>query len=207
MIKIHPRELNLRYGHLCLDFTNTVFWRLRADPEEGFKDYSILIKWGKYIGLLTETRSNRLIQEANNHPIEAEHVLSRAIDLREALYRILVATIRGNHPEVGDIDILRGEVSLMLKRIALTHDEEKFEWNWDVGETELDQILWPILEKSSEFLTSDDMDRLGICEGDGCGWLFFDHSRNRSRKWCDMGDCGNRAKARRFYKRKREKRK
>ncbi|HEV2391667.1 MAG TPA: CGNR zinc finger domain-containing protein [Verrucomicrobiae bacterium] len=36
-----------------------------------------------------------------------------------------------------------------------------------------------------------------LCQGDTCGWLFVDSSKNHSRRWCDMRDCGNRAKARR----------
>lgn len=45
-------------------------------------------------------------------------------------------------------------------------------------------------------------DRLKICPN--CGWLFLDKSRNRSRTWCDMAICGNRAKASRHYYRHRE---
>lgn len=45
-------------------------------------------------------------------------------------------------------------------------------------------------------------DRLKICPN--CGWLFIDRSRNRSRAWCDMAVCGNRAKASRHYYRRKE---
>ena len=38
---------------------------------------------------------------------------------------------------------------------------------------------------------------------DGCLCLFIDKSRNRSRRWCDMADCGNQAKVRRFRERAR----
>jgi predicted RNA-binding Zn ribbon-like protein len=82
--------------------------------------------------------------------------------------------------------------------------DRRFKWGLKDGENEMDQMLWLILYSSSELLTSSDMERIGICEGDGCGWLFYDQSRNRSGKWSDTGDCGSRAKARRFYKRKRE---
>ena len=44
--------------------------------------------------------------------------------------------------------------------------------------------------------------RLKICPN--CQWLFLDRSRNRSRAWCDMAVCGNRAKASRHYRRNRE---
>jgi predicted RNA-binding Zn ribbon-like protein len=40
--------------------------------------------------------------------------------------------------------------------------------------------------------------RLKACPAEDCRWAFYDHSRNRSGTWCEMGKCGNRAKARRF---------
>jgi predicted RNA-binding Zn ribbon-like protein len=43
------------------------------------------------------------------------------------------------------------------------------------------------------------LERVKICPN--CHWLYFDESRNRSRRWCDMRVCGNRAKARRHYDR------
>jgi predicted RNA-binding Zn ribbon-like protein len=43
--------------------------------------------------------------------------------------------------------------------------------------------------------------RLKACPADDCLWAFYDHSRNRSGTWCEMGECGNRAKARRYRER------
>ncbi|WP_460515138.1 CGNR zinc finger domain-containing protein [Flindersiella endophytica] len=56
-----------------------------------------------------------------------------------------------------------------------------------------------------ELLFSADLGRLGRCptEDGGCGWLFLDHSRNRSRRWCRMADCGAEVKARRLTERRR----
>jgi predicted RNA-binding Zn ribbon-like protein len=64
-------------------------------------------------------------------------------------------------------------------------------------------MLAPIVKSAADLLLSDMLDRVKQCEGDPCGWLFLDTSRNRSRRWCSMEDCGNRAKARRFYQRKK----
>jgi predicted RNA-binding Zn ribbon-like protein len=47
-----------------------------------------------------------------------------------------------------------------------------------------------------------DPERMKICGN--CGWLFIDRSKNKSRTWCDMAVCGNRAKATRHYRRTRE---
>ena len=68
-------------------------------------------------------------------------------------------------------------------------------------------MLWPIVESAAELLTSERRSRIGQCADDrGCGWLFLDATKNRSRRWCAMGDCGNRAKARRHYLRTRGRR-
>jgi predicted RNA-binding Zn ribbon-like protein len=56
----------------------------------------------------------------------------------------------------------------------------------------------------ADLLTSGDLDRVGQCADDRCGWLFLDVSRNGSRRWCSMEACGNRAKARRHYRRSQE---
>lgn len=45
--------------------------------------------------------------------------------------------------------------------------------------------------------------RLKICDSDTCCWAFFDRSRNHSRSWCRMQECGNRAKVRAFRERQR----
>lgn len=45
--------------------------------------------------------------------------------------------------------------------------------------------------------------RLKACADDGCRWAFFDHSKNRSGRWCSMKSCGNQHKARAFRERRR----
>jgi predicted RNA-binding Zn ribbon-like protein len=45
--------------------------------------------------------------------------------------------------------------------------------------------------------------RMKACRADDCRWAFYDRSRNRSRAWCSMSECGNRAKARSYRARQR----
>jgi predicted RNA-binding Zn ribbon-like protein len=44
--------------------------------------------------------------------------------------------------------------------------------------------------------------RLKACTDDGCQWAFYDTTRNRSRTWCSMEECGNREKTRRYRERR-----
>jgi predicted RNA-binding Zn ribbon-like protein len=65
-------------------------------------------------------------------------------------------------------------------------------------------LLGVLAQATAALLTSPELSRLRLCEGAGCGWLFLDLSPNRSRRWCAMASCGNRAKARRHYARRRQ---
>ena len=45
--------------------------------------------------------------------------------------------------------------------------------------------------------------RLKACPADRCGWAFYDRSVNGTATWCSMRVCGNRAKTRAYYRRRR----
>ncbi|MFD0312734.1 CGNR zinc finger domain-containing protein [Streptomyces flavalbus] len=49
----------------------------------------------------------------------------------------------------------------------------------------------------SELAVTGEAARLKRCAEHACAWVFWDASKNRSRRWCSMRVCGNRAKARR----------
>jgi predicted RNA-binding Zn ribbon-like protein len=85
----------------------------------------------------------------------------------------------------------------------LVPEREGFGWTWVESEEPLEDVLWPVAQSAAELLTSDAMERVKECRNQQCTWLFVDRSRNGSRRWCDMKDCGNRAKARRHYARQK----
>jgi predicted RNA-binding Zn ribbon-like protein len=58
-----------------------------------------------------------------------------------------------------------------------------------------------ILGAVASLAGTDAWNRLKACRWDGCRWAFFDEARNRSRAWCSMAACGNRAKARAYRRR------
>jgi len=68
----------------------------------------------------------------------------------------------------------------------------------------LERVLWSVTLTAADLLTSGDLSQVRLCDGEDCGWLFLDTSRNHSRHWCDMKDCGNRAKVRRFRTRRQQ---
>ncbi|MQA88533.1 MAG: hypothetical protein GEV03_28950 [Streptosporangiales bacterium] len=67
----------------------------------------------------------------------------------------------------------------------------------------VDVALARLLAAVAEAVADGTLDRLKACREPGCRWAYYDHSRNRSRAWCSMAVCGNRAKARAFRRRVR----
>ncbi len=196
-------NLELIAGNLCLDFANTADWHDNERPDELLTSYPDLVAWSRHAGILSEERSARLVARAQGSAEAASAVLSRAITLREAIFRLFSAVIGGQSPDPRDLNTLNAEVSAALSRMRVTHELEGFGWDW-AEEDALDQMLWPIAKSAADLLTSPEVSRVRKCLGFPCGWLFMDTTRNQSRRWCDMKSCGNRAKARRHYQRKRE---
>ena len=68
---------------------------------------------------------------------------------------------------------------------------------------DLDQARSAIASSLAHYLADHDVDRLGVCASDTCGWIFVDRSPGGRRRWCDMGTCGNRDKVARHRARRR----
>jgi predicted RNA-binding Zn ribbon-like protein len=187
-------------GFLCLDFVNTVSGRdaTGAVIRDKIGSYDDLLGWGRLAGSLDAGCARSLAGLADDRPREAVAILERAIRLREALYRIFRSGIQGRRPAELDADVLRVELAVARANQRLTASGKHFVWTFTERPESLDQVLWPVSLSAAELLTSDDLARVRQCGGADCGWLFLDASRNRRRRWCDMQDCGNRAKVRRY---------
>ena len=205
MAKEEKRLFNLTLaGQLSLDLVNTVDWRTSGHPQELLNSYGDLVRWGRHTGLLSEPEGRRLMREAGRRPAEADQVLESALALRETLYRIFSAVAKGRRAEAPDLDYLNGKLSKALSgRHVAPAPEEGYVWNWTRRESDLGWLLWEVARAAGDLLTSRDLKKLRECAGEGCAWMFLDTSRNRSRRWCSMAVCGNRAKARRHYEQTR----
>jgi predicted RNA-binding Zn ribbon-like protein len=198
-----PRSLKLVGGTLCLNFINTVDCRNSDKQSEVITTYPRLISWSQHANILTETEAQSLLREATLHPAEARAVLERAITTRETLYRIFSAIAHRRLPATTDTETLNKEMSTAMAQMRLKPANPPEPWTYTFEESGPDQMLWPIVRSAAELLASDRLDRIRECQGEKCGWLFVDMSRNRSRKWCDMKDCGNLVKAKRHYQKTR----
>jgi predicted RNA-binding Zn ribbon-like protein len=190
-------------GLLCLDYTNTVEDRPDIHPRELLKTYNDLVSWGHQAQVLTEPEAKQMLERAEHRPVEASRVLQQAVAIREVIFRIFKAVTDQVSPEEDDLDALSAEVARAQNHARIVSTAGGFTWNWISNENNLDRMLWPVVRSAADLLTSVELDDVRVCASDTCNWLFMDTSKNHSRRWCDMKSCGNRAKARRFYGRKK----
>ncbi|ALG14860.1 CGNR zinc finger domain-containing protein [Kibdelosporangium phytohabitans] len=169
-------------GHIALDLVNTVSWRLapaRLVDRLDLPDF--LPQW------LTKTGMTP-------HGAVTPELVTALTGLRETVYRLLVA------PEQADVARF-GKYLTAARRQAVA--EPSLPLRWTVPVERPDDVVPALTIAADELLTSPDAALVGECSGPGCGWLFIDRTRNRSRQWCSSKDCGNRERARRHYRRSR----
>lgn len=183
-------------GELCLDFANTVSYRGTPRHHEWLHNYANLARWGQLVGVLTEEEALALIELADQSPDAADQVLRQAVQLREAINTIYLELEDGNGIPHDQLEILNSFLPEALSRLRIGTAGGQPAWEWSTARLALDRMLWPVVWSAANLLMSDQIGKLRTC--DACNWLFLDTTRNHSRRWCTMEDCGNRAKIRRF---------
>ena len=191
-------------GELCLDFVNTVEPRLGDRRSDYLASYTDLVRWARHAGVLTENEAERLLKETERQLEQAQAAYKRAVSLRETVYRIFEAIARGSEPERTDLEALATAYAEAVAHSRIVTGADGFFWGW-IDADHFDRITWAVAWSAAELLTSKELGRVKECphEVGGCGWLFYDASKNKSRRWCTMADCGSRAKMRRMYARRR----
>lgn len=180
-------------GELCLDFNNTVSW-IPGDPaDDRLRSPNDLLAWGKEARLSPGTRR----YEGSPRALDDAHAL------RGALHRIFSPLSRWHAPTPESLAEFNRYLARALSGARLSRGQGVFVWDFSASSPELDPILAGVAWSAAGILASPDLRLLRECANPECGWLFVDRSRRKNRRWCEMKECGNRAKARRYYRRHR----
>lgn len=199
-------------GHPALDFVNTVSHWADIGPQRDYLGgYADLLRWSSDAGVLDTRETCTLSNAAIRNPDKAARVFREALALRHALHEVLQASIVERAANAGEARVFDGWYRRAARARAATFDRRgklHVDWTFAPDDPPLELLLLEIAWSVAEFMLDVQPGRLKECPADqGCGWLFHDTSKNRSRRWCDMSDCGNTAKARRHYARVRKARK
>ncbi|MDH4746185.1 CGNR zinc finger domain-containing protein [Sphingomonas sp. CBMAI 2297] len=179
-------------GSLSLEFANTAGWHLAARPVERLGSWRDMVHWAAEQKLVHADQMDDLLA--------AMAEVGPALELREAIFRIGVAVARGDAPEKGDLNAVMAWASGPPPDAIWSGGS--LSWRFQ-HQGAMPQLLGIVARDAVALLASDRVARLRLCAGSDCGWLFLDESRGKPRRWCSMGDCGNRSKARRAYARRK----
>lgn len=182
-------------GNLALDLVNT-----RTGPPDGpwsddaVTSYQDLVAWSVYAGALTEAEAVRVRREARADPDGAQVALARALAARDHLDEVFRAVANGAPAAERALAALRDDEVEGLAH-ARPQVDGALTWSWQDDRT----LLRPVhasVHAGIELLAGGSLSRVKQCGG--CTFLFHDETKNLSRRWCSMEDCGKSEKIRRY---------
>jgi predicted RNA-binding Zn ribbon-like protein len=189
-------QLELAGGDLALDFANTV-----EGPRDGpattdhLGDYDDVVAWAQRAGAVDDATARALARRAARHPAQAASALASAHRLRDALGQTFGTLARGAAPPVEALVAVRDAAA----DAVLASRPAPGALCWE--ERDLERPLWPVAVAGLDLLRDESrLERLKVCAN--CCWVFLDASRNRSRRWCSMNECGVHDKMRRYRARR-----
>jgi predicted RNA-binding Zn ribbon-like protein len=193
-------EFQLVAGHLALDFANTLDYRY--DPDrliDLLPSYERFLAFCRQSEVITAVQMRKLLEGLSE--FNSQLVLKEVIELREALYFLILSAVHGRRPDESHLRALNRFISEAQTVDEVVWHKRRFvRSSRDVTERP-DWPLRGVVDAAMVLITSSDIYNVRECSERTCRWFFLDRSRNHSRRWCDMQLCGNRSKAKRFYAR------
>ena len=199
-----PKPFEFIAGALCLDFVNTVGSHGFEQAREKLPTYSDLVRWSKEASLIDDGKALELLAFSKANPSGASKVLEQARGFRETLFRIFGTLQRKQSPDPSDLAALNKALRKFPIRLEVRSKGDDFCCSREIAQITDEWPLAPVAWSAADLLVSDQVHQVRQCADATCGWVFVDTSKNHSRRWCSMGDCGSQAKARRYYQRKKK---
>ena len=195
-------------GRPALELVNTMGGLRGVRPNERLTAYPDLAFWALQLGLIDQRRMDALLAAAQGHPRKAALALEEAVVAREALHDVVVATIESREPPAPALEVVNAWIAeASSHRVLRPRSGGGFEGVFE-DDGSLLAFLRPVAMDAADLLERGLAEgRVRRCEqasAGRCGWFFLDETRNHSRRWCNMKDCGNRAKQRRHWLRQKE---
>ena len=190
-------SLDLIGGELALDFANTSSGRGWPTHEDHLGSAGDVVDWARHAKVIKPIDAEWLHGAIEADSRMATQLLRRARALREDIYLTGFELAAARPAPEDSVARITQAHAACLARARLTLVDGRYIWSWAPREGPIEAILGPISFSALTTLTQADLSRVKQCQGEKCGWLFFDTTKNKSRRWCEMEVCGNRAKQKR----------
>jgi predicted RNA-binding Zn ribbon-like protein len=137
-------------------------------------------------------------------PAPSQEDIARLKTLRQAMKNAITALTQARNPDEDDLREVISALAGSHMSYALTTPGGEFQLSLQPIKKDWDWALHEIAASFAKIISSEDKTRIKICENADCGWVFYDESKNKTRRWCGTS-CGNLIKVREFRKRQKEK--
>ncbi len=123
--------------------------------------------------------------------------------LRAVLRRSVAALMAGRAPARRDLEAVNRHLAAVPLTRRLAAQGDGFAVRLVARGDGLALVLGQVAASFAELLADGEPARIRVCANPDCGWVLYDGSRNRTRRWCESASCGNLMKVRRFRARRR----
>ncbi|SAL74964.1 CGNR zinc finger [Caballeronia choica] len=185
-------------GHLVLNFVNTCGGAGKDRDVERLADWDGAIDWATANGVVDSTDRRLFGKVRSRKGRRPPDLLKDLTELREAAHSVFAAIAGGVLPsEEARLRLERDIVEAMHHSTLWIEGRAPVRWTVCPEKAGSTLIKDRLAISASELLSQPMLANVRECGA--CSWLFLDLSRSRSRRWCSMATCGNRAKAKRHY--------
>lgn len=171
-------------------------------PRERLPTLDAALDWFVERGVIHSEGADRMCDLARDQPEAGARDLARIHALRSALREVAEAIVDHRAPKRGALEKVNRALHARQVIELLPSPDGVHVDHRHVGDP-IDDALARLADPLVRELTSGHPERIKMCDGETCYWLFYDVSRTGRRRWCDMATCGNRAKAARHRARAR----
>ena len=185
---------------LCLDLVNTEPVRDGARVEL-LNHFGDLVRWLQQAGALTADDARRATRRWLGSP-EGHAALRQALTLRAALRSGAERLAEGKPAGDAMVKAVNRVLAFRPAFTQLVRSGRGYATRLQAASDSALHLLVPVAESAAWLLEHGRRDLVHRCEGQDCVLLFYDTTKNKSRRWCSMEGCGGRAKATAYYRRK-----
>jgi predicted RNA-binding Zn ribbon-like protein len=173
-------------GSPALEFVNTEIATGGNPDTDVLRSVPEFLAWSSHIQLAVPAMAS--LTTAGD-----QSLLADAAALRSAVRSLVEAIAAGHDVDTTALTTLRKAQTEALENAEATLASGRLGWRWDPHPR---AVVWMLANSAVDLLREGAVHRLKTCPG--CGFVFLDATRNGSRRWCAMEDCGTREKVQRY---------
>jgi predicted RNA-binding Zn ribbon-like protein len=184
-------------GTPALNFVNTLKNRGSESPKDYLTNYEGFVYWCYQAKVIDYDHYNQLSLEGYCYADEAAGVFAQVIATRFVLYEIFSSIIKREPADEIFVKEFNSTMDNVSKYLRFQSTADGMRRIWVNIDEEIPAPLCMVLQSAADLLLMADPKKIKQCKT--CGGLFFDRTRNGTRRWCNQMACGHLLRAKRHY--------